>query len=80
MAAPRPYGHGPYGSGHYSRYAGVIHDAGTAVRLTLGTQFRVFRVSPLGAAAWLDFEFDAALQPTWPRLAPCETGIWKKAA
>lgn len=80
MAAPRPYGVGPYGTGRYERYTGSIYDVAGRSGLTFSATASKpsiticpVAVSSLIFSVWADGEI------SWPGWAPCEPGIWTPA-
>lgn len=88
MATPRPYGTGPYGTGYYSRYRGVIYDAAGRTGLLFGAHatFAVtinpWATAGIVFAAWsahaaYSWVVPPAHEPgTWTPAAPCEGGVW----
>jgi len=88
MPTPRPYGTGPYGTGYYSRYRGVVYDAAgrsgiafsahsTAPNITVNPH----AISSIVFAARVESELSWIQPPAhetgiWTPAAPCEPGVW----
>ena len=81
MAIPRPYGRGPYGTGAYSRYRGVIYECGGAT----GISFDVRAAG--GSSIWLPWAvagiewsvYALHTDITWARVTLCSSGTWGAA-
>lgn len=59
MAAPRPFGTGPYGVGYYSRYRGNLYEVGGACLLNFGAAARPNRISSISAVSSITFDAEA---------------------
>ncbi len=79
MAAPRPFGRGPYGAGPYSRYRAVVYEVGGVSLLSFdasGAAALAWRRTPPGSVgAWPQQDCTPGV---WEPVDACGTGSWTK--
>jgi hypothetical protein len=59
MATPRPYGHGIYGNGYYSRYRGYVYNNGGSTTLLFDAKGAANTVGELAGRSSLTFSLRA---------------------
>lgn len=61
MPAPRPFGVGPYGTGHYSRYTGALYEIGGRCTLLFGGHAAPYRIARVAGRTDIRFSLHATI-------------------